>query len=153
MHGGGQEMGIRAGTEQVELIHEFAHSLKYAQENKEKEFARIKSLQEYFESKLKENFPQVCITGVGERAPHITHFVIPNIDSELLVIELDARGIAVSSKSACKNDNDDKSEILSLLYPHQKVGAIRISYGRKTTKRELNKTLKAIKSVLQKYSK
>lgn len=152
MYGGGQEMGLRPGTETVGLIHEFSYSLKYAQENRETEFARMKILQEYFEKKLKENFPQVRITGSEDRAPHITHVVIPNIDSELLVIELDARGIAVSSKSACKNDNDDKSELLSLLYPHEKVGAIRISFGRKTTKRDLDKAIKAIKSVLKKYN-
>ncbi|MEK7228124.1 MAG: aminotransferase class V-fold PLP-dependent enzyme [Patescibacteria group bacterium] len=156
MYGGGQEGGLRPGTEPVELIHEFTHSLKYAQENMEKEFTRVKFLQEYFEKKLKENFPRIRITGAGSsaswRTPHITHLVIPNLDSELLVIELDARGIAASSKSACKNEDANESELLSLLYPHEKLGAIRISYGRKTSKKDLNKTVSAIKSVLQKYN-
>ena len=155
IYGGGQEMGLSPGTEPVELIHTFAHSLKYAQENTEKEFGRIKTLQRYFEKRLKENFPQIRITGVGERSPHITHFVVPNIDSELLVLELDARGIAVSSKSACKNDlpaqTGEGFDLLSLLYPGEKVGAIRVSYGRKTTKRELDKTIIAIKHILVKY--
>ncbi len=161
-HGGGQEMGLRPGTEPVELIHNFAHALAFAQESREKEFVRTKILQEYFENKIPKVLLPVKITNLGvghpsERSPHITHLVIPDIDSELLVIELDARGIAVSSKSACKNDlpaqsgNDNKSELLSILYPNEKVGAIRVSYGRNTTKRELDKTIKAIKSLLKKY--
>ncbi len=151
-YGGGQEMGLRPGTEPVELIHKFSYALSYAQNHKEKSLARTRSLQNYFENKIRKEIPQIRITDRGERSPHITHLVIPNIDSELLVIELDARGIAVSSKSACKNDNDDKSELLSILYPNENIGAVRVSYGRKTTKWELNKTVKAIKSVLKKYS-
>jgi cysteine desulfurase len=156
MHGGGQEVGVRPGTEPVALIHEFAHALAYAQKNKEKESERIKTLQEYFENKIPKALPSVKITKsetqfLGERSPHITHLVVPNIDSELLVIELDARGIAVSSKSACKNEDGSASELLSLLYPGENLGAIRISYGRATTKRELDKTIEAIQSVLEKY--
>ncbi|MCC7436698.1 aminotransferase class V-fold PLP-dependent enzyme [Candidatus Nomurabacteria bacterium] len=151
-YGGGQEMGLRPGTEPVELIRNFTHALSYAQKNKEKEFQKIKSLQEYFENKIKEKLKQINITGAGERSPHITHLVIPNIDSELLVIELDANGIALSSKSACKNDESQDSGILNLLYPNQNLGAIRVSYGRKTTKGELNKTIKALDKVLKKYN-
>ncbi len=156
MYGGGQEFGLRPGTEPVELIHQFTHALSYAQSHKEQSTVKIKNLQCYLEKKLKEMIPHSRITGEGiapsgERTPHITHLVIPNIDSELLVIELDARGIAVSSKSACKNEEDGDSELLPLLYPHEHLGAIRISYGRKTTKRNLNRAVTAIISVLEKY--
>jgi cysteine desulfurase len=151
-HGGGQEYGLRPGTEPVELIHNFAYSLSYAQNNYEKEFLRIKSLQEYFEDKILQVLPVIKITAFkNDRTPHITHLVVPDIDSELLVIELDARDIAVSSKSACKNEDSAESELLSLLYPDQNLGAIRVSYGRKTTKRELDKTIEAIGEVLKKY--
>lgn len=161
-YGGGQEFGLRPGTEPVELIHSFSHALAYAQKNREKEFEKIKNLQEYFENKVLQELPIVKITksgdkSLGERSPHITHMVLPNIDSELFVIELDARGIAVSSKSACKNDlpaqADQDSGIMSLLYPNQNLGAIRVSYGRKTTKKQLDRAIKAIKKVLEKYSK
>lgn len=164
IYGGGQEMGLRPGTEPVDLIHNFANALSYAQASREKEFTRTKILQEYFENKVAKVGPlqNLKITGKdlatrspSERTPHITHLVVPNIDSELLVLELDARGIAVSSKSACKNDfsasSGQDSDLLPLLYPNEKVGAIRVSYGRKTTKRELDRTIKAIKSVLNKY--
>ncbi|MBP6857786.1 MAG: aminotransferase class V-fold PLP-dependent enzyme [Candidatus Pacebacteria bacterium] len=150
-YGGGQEGGLRPGTEPVELIHKFANALSYAQYRYEDAYNKTKVLQNYFENKIKKELPQITITGGGDRSPHITHLTIPDIDSELLVIELDARGIAVSSKSACKNEDTDESGIMELLYPNQNLGAIRISYGRKTTKRELIKTIKAIKNVLEKY--
>jgi cysteine desulfurase len=151
IYGGGQELGLRPGTEPVELIHKFAHALSYAQAQYERAHNETLELQMYFENKVKKEFPQIVVTGGGERSPHITHLVVPNIDSELLVLEFDARGIAVSSKSACKNDQDQDSGIMNLLYPNQNLGAVRISYGRKTTKRELNKTIKALGEVFKKY--
>lgn len=151
IYGGGQELGLRPGTEPVELIHKFAHALSYAQAQYERAHNETLELQMYFENKVKKEFPQIVVTGGGERSPHITHLVVPNIDSELLVLEFDARGIAVSSKSACKNDQDQDSGIMNLLYPNQNLGAVRISYGRKTTKRELDKTIKALGEVLKKY--
>ena len=151
LHGGGQEFGLRPGTEPVALIHEFAHALKYAQSHREEFTKKITALQHYFEKKVKEVLPEIRITGTGERTPHITHLVIPGIDSELLVIELDARGVAVSSKSACKNEEDGDSELLSLLYPGEQIGAIRLSYGRSTTKKDLDKAIGALQSVVQKY--
>lgn len=152
MHGGGQEYGLRPGTEPVLLIHQFAHALVYAQEHYESQSQKILQLRIYFETKLKEKLPQVRITGGAERTPHISHVVIPNIESELLVIELDARGVAVSSKSACKTEDASESELLSLLYPHETLGAIRFSYGRMTTKKDLDKAIKALRSVVKKYS-
>lgn len=154
IYGGGQELGMRPGTEPVELIHNFAHALSFAQNNKELASEKTKELQNYFESKILQVLPVSRVTANNSpRSPHIIHLVIPEMDSELLVIELDARGIAVSSKSACRNEEDQESELLTMLYPNEKVGAVRISYGRKTTKMELDKTIKAIKSVLEKYKK
>mgnify|MGYP001564266204 FL=1 len=152
LHGGGQESGLRPGTEPVSLIYQFAHALSYAQSHREEAVQKITSLQRCFERQVKEALPQIRITGEeGVRSPHISHLVVPKMDSELLVIELDARGVAVSSKSACRNEDSNESELLTLLYPSETVGAIRVSYGRKTTKRQLDKTIKAIQSVLKKY--
>lgn len=158
-HGGGQEFGLRSGTEPVALIHEFAHALAYAQSHREEATEKIIALQTYFENQIPKVLPSVQITArttednpMGLRSPHVTHLVVPNIDSELLVIELDARGIAVSSKSACKNEQDQDSGILTLLYPNENLGAIRVSYGRTTTKNELDKSIKALKEILTKYN-
>lgn len=157
LFGGGQESGLRPGTQPVELIHTFAHALSYAQAQYEHAYTHTRTLQQYFESTLTNTLPSVGITAlenetVNERVPHITHLVVPDIDSELLVLELDARGVAVSSKSACKNEDTDESTIVKLLYPDQNLGAIRISYGRTTTKKDIKKCIEALKQVLQKYT-
>ena len=153
LHGGGQEFGLRPGTEPVELIHSFAYALEYANSLREKETERIKNLDKYFEDELIKRFPHIKITAQDQsRSPHITHVAVPNFDSELLVIELDARGIAVSAKSACKNDNDDEPRVVEQLYG-KNHGAIRFSFGRMTTKKHLNIALKALHSVFRKYKK
>ncbi|MDQ5930954.1 MAG: cysteine desulfurase [Patescibacteria group bacterium] len=152
-YGGGQEMGLRPGTEPVELIHQFSHALRYASLNKETYTTKIQSLKDYFEKKLKEKFSNIRITGAGDRSPHISHLVFEGIDSELFVLELDARGIAVSSKSACKNEEDGESKLLSILYPNEKVGAIRVSFGRFTKEKDLDFMIKSMSSVFQKYQK
>lgn len=154
--GGGQEMGLRPGTEPVELIKNFVYALSYAQKHRDEDSRKILNLQNYFEKKVKENFPKVRITSgdrlsLEERSPFISHLVFEGIDSELFVLELDARGIAVSSKSACKNENNEESELLSVLYPNEKLGAVRISFGRFTKKKDLDFLLKAMSSVFKKY--
>ncbi len=153
MYGGGQERGLRPGTEPVQLIHDFVYALAYAQENIEKEYERIAQLQSYFEEKVKNEIQECVITAAhAERAPHITHLAFQNFDSELLVIELDARGIAVSAKSACKNEEDNESPIVENIYG-KNVGAVRCSFGRMTTKGELDRAVKALRKVLHKYKK
>lgn len=163
MRGGGQERGLRPGTEPTELIHTFAHALVHAQGILEAETTRIKDLQTYFETRLKESIPEAYITAESEvRTPHITHVALKGMDSELMVIELDARGIAVSAKSACKNDlsrlasskagEDQESPIVEQIYGTG-YGGVRFSFGRMTTKKDLDIAVKALKKVLDKYEK
>lgn len=163
IYGGGQERGLRPGTQPLELIHTFAHALSFAQNNREEYTDKITLLQAYFEHTLAEEIPEVMITlKDAERTSHITHVAIKNFDSELLVLELDARGIAVSAKSACKNDphlrhrvgtgDDTESDIVTALYGPN-VGAIRFSFGRTTTQRDLDRAIEALKEVIEKYRK
>lgn len=150
-YGGGQEFGIRPGTEPVELIHQFSNALKYANDLRERETKRTREFQKYFESQIEKNFPKLKITAKNQlRAPHITHIGMPNFDSELMIIELDARGIAVSAKSACKNEETGESEIVEKIYG-KGWGAVRFSFGRQTTKKQIKKAIFAIKNVFKKY--
>lgn len=151
MHGGGQEKGIRPGTEALPLVHAFAHALAYAQAHVDDAYETVSGMQKHFETLLQETLPEVIVTMQGhDRAPHISHIAIKGFDSELLVIELDARGIAVSSKSACKNEEGNESAIVESLYGLN-VGAIRFSFGRMTTRKELDRVVKALQSVIKKY--
>lgn len=151
LYGGGQERGLRPGTEAVQLVHDFAHSFSYAQNHAEQYSKSIVNIQSHFESLIKKEIPAAVITAEDqERTPHISHIALKNFDSELLVLELDARGIAVSAKSACKNEDVNESSIVERIYG-QGWGAIRVSFGRHTTKKEVAKAVTALKKVLEKY--
>lgn len=151
-YGGGQEFGLRPGTEPIQLIHDFAHALCYAQERMDAYTKQAAELQRYAETLLKEKVPAAVITAVAlERTPHITHLALKGFESELLVLELDARGVAVSAKSACKNEDMNESDITVRIYG-QGWGAVRLSYGRFTTKNDIYLAVSALVSILEKYS-
>ncbi len=152
-YGGGQENNLRPSTESTSLIYDFSYALKYSQDIKEKETKRIAEIKEYFESEIKNNFPKLSIVAEkSNRSPHISFIAIPNFDSELMVLELDARGVAVSSKSACKNEEDKELDIIKNIYGKD-WGGIRFSFGRLTNKKDIKKTIKELNSVLKKYSR
>ncbi len=151
IRGGGQERGLRAGTEPVELIHNFSYALEYANQTREKETQKVQELQQYFESEIEKHFPELRISAKDSpRTPHITHIGIPNFDSELIVIELDARGIAVSAKSACKNEEGSESAIVEKLYG-KGWGGVRFSFGRTTTKKDLDRAIESLQNIFSKY--
>ncbi|MDB5255274.1 MAG: cysteine desulfurase NifS, cysteine desulfurase [Candidatus Nomurabacteria bacterium] len=150
-YGGGQEFGLRPGTEPIQLIHDFAYALSYAQEHVEGYSRDISELQSYAESLIKKDIPSATITAEQiERTPHVTHIALKGFDSELLVLELDARGIAVSAKSACKNEDVNESGVVERIYG-EGWGAVRMSYGRNTTKDHVAKAVAALASILEKY--
>lgn len=151
MFGGGQERGIRPGTQAIELIHTFAHALAYAQRNRVEHTKHIEDLQAYFESAITTHCPSVQVTAKEkERTPHITHVAVPAMDSELLVLEFDARGVAVSAKSACRNEEDIESQIVVDMHGAN-VGAVRFSFGRTTTHADIDTAVRAFVSILKKY--
>lgn len=151
LFGGGQEKGIRPGTQALELIYNFSNALYFAHKNREEYTKKIQELQSFFEDNLLKQNPNVFITGKNtQRTPHITHIAIPKMDSELMVLELDARGIAVSAKSACKNEEDLESQIVLDMYGKD-FGAVRFSFGRSTTKKDVLKAVQAFTSVIDKY--
>lgn len=153
LYGGGQEFGLRPGTEPIQLIHDFAHALSFAQKNVDEYTEKILSLQKETETLVKKMIPHAVITAeTFARTPHISHIAIKDFDSELLVLELDARGIAISAKSACKNEEVNESDIVERIYG-QGWGAVRISYGRMTTSAHITKTVEVLSNILKKYNK
>lgn len=150
-YGGGQEKGLRPGTPAIALIHIFAHAIAYAQERVQSYSKKIQSLQQQFERLLAQHIPQAVITAqTMERTPHLTHIALEKFDSELLVLELDACDIAVSAKSACKNEDANESDIVERIYG-KGWGAVRFSFGRTTTAKDLQKAVNALKVTLSKY--
>lgn len=162
--GGGQEFGLRPGTESVALIAGLAEAFTITNKIKQKESDRLTRIRDYGISKL------LALSGVSgyriilngdkvRRLPNNINISVLGISSELLVIELSARSIFVSEKSACKSDDSNKSYVISAI---RKVcpkggsktdGSLRISLGRDTKKGDIDVLVSSLKKILDKYSK
>jgi cysteine desulfurase len=151
MHGGNQEFGLRPGTENVGGATALAKALEITEKIKKSEVVRLTKLRDYFIKKL--NLPLNGDTAA--RLPNNINITVPNIPSDLLVIELSARGIMASAKSACKAGDGKASYVISAINPkiRETDGSLRFSLGRETTKKEIDQTLKALKEILQKLKK
>ncbi len=150
--GGTQERGLRPGTENVALACGFAHALAVAQEKRDKETIRLRALQEYVLHGLQGAVPDCVVNGDPlHMAPHIVNVSIPGVESEVLVLYLDAQGISVSGKSACESTTSEVSHVILALGGKEKDaygGTLRFSLGRNTTQRDIRVALRALKDAL-----
>jgi cysteine desulfurase len=150
--GGSQEFDLRPGTENVVGIVGFARALELAVSERESESARIREIQKYCFEELEKNFSgKFIVNGSREnRLPNNVNIMFPGFDSELLVIELDAKGVAVSEKSACNTEEGGESYVIEALRP-ENTGSLRISFGRETKKGDIDRLISALKRIFEKY--
>lgn len=153
--GGGQEKGIRSGTENVAGIRGFAEAMKIAEKIKSKESARLTEVRDFFVSEMLKKIPNAVLNGDPVwRLPNNANFSFPDSDGEEIAVHLDARGIAVSTGSACANiAHDGKvSHVLLSLGADQNLasGGVRFTLGRGTTKEDMAKTVKELAEITKK---
>ncbi len=160
--GGGQEMGLRSGTEDVSRVVGLARALEITNKIKDRESRCLQILRDYFFAEIER---VASTTGYAihingdreERLPNNINISISGISSELLVIELDAQSIFISSKSACKSTDEASSHVVHALRVAGDVcdteESLRISLGRSTTMSDIHKLLVTIESILLKYKK
>lgn len=156
MGGGDQEGGLRPGTQNVSATMAFAKALTKAEQVKQAESKRLRKLQSYFLKKLKKLDSEIIINGdVASRLPNNVNITFPNIPSDLLVIELSAKGVMVSSKSACQSSDKEGSYVINALRANQnkEIGAVRFSMGPKTKKEDIDYTVMVLKEILKKLKK
>ncbi|MBI3888801.1 cysteine desulfurase [Candidatus Nomurabacteria bacterium] len=158
--GGDQEMGLRPGTENLPEIVKFAQALKMAQDLKEKEVKRLTTLRNYFldqlsHSNILTNFGMTINGDLENRLPNNVNVTFPKIPSDLIVVELSAKGIMTSSKSACKSGEAGGSYVIKAICkkPNRNIGGIRFSLGRDTKKSDIDYTVKSLSEILQKLKK
>jgi len=89
------------------------------------------------------------------RLPNNVNVTFPNIPSDLLVIELSSKGIMASAKSACKSGEAGGSYVIKAICskPGGDIGGVRFSFGRTTTKKEIDYTIKSLSEILSKLKK
>ncbi len=157
--GGDQEFGLRPGTENLPEILKFGKALQLAEKIKEKEAKRLIMLRDYFFEQLqkmsKTAFDIMVNGDLKNRLPNNINITIPNIPSDLLVIELSGRGIMASAKSACHSGDGKVSYVIKAINPNIKEedGSLRFSLGRQTTKKDIDYTIKALSEILTKLKK
>lgn len=151
MKGGDQELGFRPGTENIPGIMGFAQALLLTEKIKEKEVKRLTVLRDYLIKEIQKEFPGAELNGhVSMRLPNNINFTFHGIESDALVIGLDAKGVRVSSKSACKAGDEHTSHVIMALSKEIRPedGSLRITLGRQTQKKDLVYCVRALKDVV-----
>ena len=148
IYGGGQERGMRSGTENVPAIAGFAKALELAAADRETRAARVDELRQEFLRDLLKIRSDVKVNGgpADSSAPHILNVSIPGIDNEYFVLQLDAKGVAVSTKSSCLRD-EDESYVLKAVRADSK-SSIRFSFGRWTSMSDVRAVIRQVGTVL-----
>jgi cysteine desulfurase len=149
--GGGQERGLRSGTENVPAIVGFASALISAQELREAESERLSELQATLVTNL-ETHGGVINGGAKNRLANNINIRFAGIDNERLVFQLDELGFMVSSGSACHARNGVASRTLQAigLSTAEANSSIRISMGRRTTKEDVENLIRSISQLVAK---
>jgi cysteine desulfurase len=150
--GGGQEFGLRSGTENVSGAIGLATALELAQLQRSDETVRQKQLQQHFEQELTAGIPAIVINGGKHRLPNITHITLEGIDNERVMMELDERGVQCAVGSACSASSDEPSHVLTAigLNDSQARASLRFSFGRQTTEADVQTVAHTLASVLAK---
>jgi cysteine desulfurase len=153
IHGGGQQFGIRPGTENVPGIIALGRAVELAAAEQAAFAQRAAALRTELEHGLVAVLPDVVINGRdGPRAPHVTNVSIPGTDSEALLMHLDLAGIACSSGSACSTGAIEPSHVLSAMGIGRDMGvaALRFSFGKDSTADDVQQLLAALPRIVEK---
>lgn len=144
IRGGGQERGLRSGTENVAGCVGLALALELTQQKRHEEVRRLQTLQKQFIEKLETAIPKVIVQGSRKhRLPNNLHITIPGTDNERLLVELDEAGIQAAAGSACSASSETPSHVLRAigLTDDEAQASLRFTMGRHTTLEQIERTV------------
>lgn len=147
--GGGQERGVRSGTENVAGAIGLAKALDLVQERRQDESRRLQNLQKLFFELIHDNFPDAVINGSRKaRLPNNIHVTFPGQDNERLIFQLDSAGILCAAGSACSASSEEPSHVLKAMgkSDEEAQSSLRFTMGRQTTEDDVRKTVEVLKS-------
>lgn len=139
--GGGQEMGLRSGTENVAGVIGFAKAMQLAESRRNGESKRLTDLMTKLQTKLQQAIPDMVIAGdLRSHIPSICSLAFPGVDGERLMFGLEQDGVYVATGSACAANLGQRSHVLTAigLEPELVDGSLRISIGRNTTEQDID---------------
>jgi len=153
LHGGAQERGRRAGTENVPGIIGLGKAVELAMADREERSKKEQELRDYTIDRILTEIPYVRLNGDRKkRLPNNINVSIQFIEGESLLIMLDMKGICASSGSACTSGSLDPSHVLLAIgLPHEIAhGSLRMTLGEENTKEEMDYVVDSIKEIVQK---
>jgi cysteine desulfurase len=153
IHGGGQQFGLRPGTENVPGIVALGRAVELAAAERDDTARRLASLRDDFERRLRAVVPDAVVNGAqAARAPHISNVSIPGTDSEAMLMHLDLAGIACSAGSACSTGDVEPSHVLTAMgLPHElSAAALRFSFGRGNATEDVDAVVAALPKIVEK---
>ncbi len=152
IQGGGQERGLRSGTENVAGAIGFAKALELATAHRQHESKRLATLRDYLQQALIAHFPDAVVSGYQKHrlAGHL-HISFPNLDAERVVFGLEARGVLVATGSACAANKGTRSHVLEAigLAPEIADGSLRLTLGQLSTEENTKQAAVHISEVIQ----
>ncbi|MDA3936311.1 MAG: cysteine desulfurase family protein [Actinomycetota bacterium] len=141
INGGGQEFKRRSGTQNVGGAIGFATALELMLEDQSEEIARLTGLREKFEKGVISALENTEVSAKADnRLPNIAHMLIKGVEGESMLLQLDAKGVAVSTGSACSSGSLEPSHVLLSIGCPQELahGSLRASFGRFTTEEDID---------------
>ncbi len=153
LHGGAQEMGRRAGTENLASIIGFGKAAELAEANMEKHISHCKELRDYLIERVTSEIPDTFVNGTMEhRHPGNANITFKYIEGESILLLLDYKGIAVSTGSACSSKSLEPSHVLTALgVPVEMIhGTVRFTVGDFTTKEDIDYVIESLKEIVAK---
>lgn len=159
LFGGGQENGLRSGTENTALIVGCARALAYAQETWQSRSEEIASLRERMFTAIETHIPEACINGSRTyRVANNVHISLPNFDMEYGVIWLDSHGVSASTRSACGSVTEQGSYVVREITNDEAraQATIRFTLGEETKNEEILIAVGKLQeyvSIMQAYKK
>lgn len=151
IHGGAQERGRRAGTENVAGIVGLGKAVELAMQRMDQNIEKETQLRDYLIGRIEEQFPNSKLNGSRQhRLPNNVNFSFPFIEGESMLIMLDMKGICASSGSACTSGSLDPSHVLLAIgLPHELAhGSLRLTLGYDNTKEEMDVVVEELKTIV-----
>jgi cysteine desulfurase len=152
-HGGGQERGRRAGTENVAGIVGLATALRLAREEQADRIRHAQTLRDRLVEGVLAAVPSATLTGhPSRRLPNLASFCFPGVDGESLLLALDQHGVMASTGSACTSGSLEPSHVLLALglSPDLARGSLRLSLGTGNTPEEIERLVALVPSLVDK---
>lgn len=152
IHGGGQEMSLRSGTENVPGIVGFGKACELAAKRMSEYQQHVAGLRDYLVELVLQEIPHSRLNGSRiDRIPNNAHFTFFGVNGEDLIIKLDENGVAASTGSACSVKKQKPSHVLKAMrFSYEEItGSLRLSLGMHNTKEEIDRTVLALSSVVQ----